>query len=499
MNEKVTLEYLIEALIRRHQMEPEDAGTFVNAFFEQIRRALERDKYIKVKGLGTFKRIEADVQENADAEERSSGQIRFRITFTPDVSMRDLINKPFAHFETVVLNENTHFDDMDEDGVEHVLEESGVKDESADETCESEEKAIEAESSAAAAEKECSSDEGNVTDEENEGISEGTDEGKPSETVTGKAEKVAATGEWADPERTQEKTFELSDMNEEEPERTEKEITESGILPGECVVPLIEPKETVPPTRGYTAPATGRQEEHAALPHEADTPVTATDPVKQDAFPAIPEYAADSFEKKTQKEVKNGIPWCMYATILLVGVLIGGGIIWALLSGRRYIPEPLLQELVSERKVNVSQASAENPEAIPVSDTIPALTPAKIDSVSQKPDSVMTKKQKKAIPVVLPVASPTEKPVKPKEENKTQTPKRETLADTVEYTIVGTLDTYTLQDGESLVKVASKYYGNKKLWPYIVRHNRKLIKNPDNVPVGTVLQIPKLSPKNNEK
>ena len=60
MNEKLTLQYLIEALTKRHQMDPKDADAFVKAFFELIRRALERDKYIKVKGLGTFKRIETD-------------------------------------------------------------------------------------------------------------------------------------------------------------------------------------------------------------------------------------------------------------------------------------------------------------------------------------------------------------------------------------------------------------------------------------------------------
>ena len=118
MNEKLTLQYLIEALTKRHQMDPKDADAFVKAFFELIRRALERDKYIKVKGLGTFKRIETDSRgsDEEESEERTGTQGRSRITFTPDVAMRDSINKPFAHFETVILNEHTHFEDMDEEG-----------------------------------------------------------------------------------------------------------------------------------------------------------------------------------------------------------------------------------------------------------------------------------------------------------------------------------------------------------------------------------------------
>ena len=187
----------------------------------------------------------------------------------------------------------------------------------------------------------------------------------------------------------------------------------------------------------------------------------------------------------------------MYATILLVGVLIGGGIIWALLSGRRYIPEALLRELISEKKVNNAILLPKSTEKKETLDTLAAMETVQADSVGrQKPDSVV---KQKPVHVTLPTvssAAPVVKAPAPVKDEKPQAVKRETLADTMEYTITGTMDTCTLQNGESLVKVALKYYGNKKLWPYIVRHNRKVIKNPDNVPVGTVLQIPKLSPKN---
>jgi hypothetical protein BACCOPRO_01664 len=72
--------------------------------------------------------------------------------------------------------------------------------------------------------------------------------------------------------------------------------------------------------------------------------------------------------------------------------------------------------------------------------------------------------------------------------------RRETLADTVDYDIQGTQTTHTIQKGESLAKISLKYYGTKKLWPYLVRHNKKIIKNPNNVPIGTVIQIPVLVP-----
>ena len=78
------------------------------------------------------------------------------------------------------------------------------------------------------------------------------------------------------------------------------------------------------------------------------------------------------------------------------------------------------------------------------------------------------------------VAKPKEKPVY--------------LSEKIEYKITGTIATHTLRNGETLTRVALKYYGNKKIWPYLVKHNKSVIKNPDNVPIGTSINVPKLEP-----
>ncbi len=425
MNEKLTLQYLIEALTKRHQMDPKDADAFVKAFFELIRRALERDKYIKVKGLGTFKRIETDSRgsDEEESEERTGTQGRSRITFTPDVAMRDSINKPFAHFETVILNEHTHFEDMDE-------EEERLSDESIEQT---------------------SPDDASLTEPETPVSEENHEENHLSDVQGTEEEKLPVV----DKEESQNADIPQIESSVEADDASQSETHE------EPVSQEAEKKEVVP----EVVPAT----EHGSQ--------------------SLSEIPLDSSDKKIQKEERSKLPWCMYATILLVGVLIGGGIIWALLSGRRYIPEALLRELISEKKVNNAILLPKSTEKKETLDTLAAMETVQADSVGrQKPVHVTLPTVSSAAPVVKAPA-----PVK---DEKPQAVKRETLADTMEYTITGTMDTYTLQNGESLVKVALKYYGNKKLWPYIVRHNRKVIKNPDNVPVGTVLQIPKLSPKN---
>ena len=70
------------------------------------------------------------------------------------------------------------------------------------------------------------------------------------------------------------------------------------------------------------------------------------------------------------------------------------------------------------------------------------------------------------------------------------------FADTLDYQIVGTQEEYTLQKGETIIRVSVKFFGTKKYWPYIVKHNMDVLPDPDNIPAGVQLKIPKLVEKN---
>lgn len=116
MSDKFTQQDLADLLAQRHEMEQADAEAFVKTLFALIEESIETDKYVKIKGLGTFKLIDVDARESIDVNtgERIEIQGHSRISFTPDSWMRETVNKPFEHFETVLLNEGTRFDDMDE-------------------------------------------------------------------------------------------------------------------------------------------------------------------------------------------------------------------------------------------------------------------------------------------------------------------------------------------------------------------------------------------------
>ena len=113
MNEKLNIQNLIELLAEKHGMNKKDAESFVKEFFQLVEESLETDKYVKIKGLGTFKLINVENREsvNINTGERFEIQGHTKVSFTPEPTLKDLINKPFSHFETVVLNDETVLED----------------------------------------------------------------------------------------------------------------------------------------------------------------------------------------------------------------------------------------------------------------------------------------------------------------------------------------------------------------------------------------------------
>lgn len=336
--EELTLQDLIDLLVKRHDMERADADAFVKLFFSLIEEGLAADRYVKIKGLGTFKLIDT------------------RITFSPDSTMKDLVNKPFSHFETVVLNDKTHFDDIPEN-------ESPISDAETDES---------------------------VKDASDSTLENDSDESMSSEEVESVLEEV-------------------SDQSVEE---------ENPV-------------------------STKAKEEQSFVQSESE---------------AVERRSVSS----------TSIPWCMVASILLVGVIAGGFMVWSMFRTAS----------------TVKMSSVEPKEAIAVieHDSVASDTLAVDSAMVSKEEAVENERRQDSAKVVA---------INPEREEE---PKGGlSLSDAVTYAIVGTRATHQLQYGETLVKLARKYYGNKKLWPYIARYNKEALADVDNIPVGTTIRIPELS------
>ena len=112
-----TLKDIARIIADRYDMTQQDSEQFISTTFDVIKDQLTHDDIVKIKGLGTFK-IQT-VPERSSVDVNTGAKIVIdshdRITFTPDNSMKDSVNKPFAHFETVQLNDGVVFDDLESD------------------------------------------------------------------------------------------------------------------------------------------------------------------------------------------------------------------------------------------------------------------------------------------------------------------------------------------------------------------------------------------------
>lgn len=130
---KINLNELSAILIERFGLNKRDAQQFIAQMVDVIRLGISQDKLVKVKGLGTFKIVEVGAREsvNVNTGERVTIDSHSKLTFTPDAAMKELVNKPFSQFETVVLNEGVDFSDMEDENEPSVVDEEPVVEEEA--------------------------------------------------------------------------------------------------------------------------------------------------------------------------------------------------------------------------------------------------------------------------------------------------------------------------------------------------------------------------------
>ena len=372
MNEKLNIQDLIDLLAEKHGMSKKNADSFVKEFFQLIEEALEKDKYVKIKGLGAFKLIDVESREsvNVNTGERFEIQGHTKVSFTPEPALKDIINKPFAHFETVVLNEGT------------VLEDTPV-------------------------------DSGSEEDEDTEQKVEDV----VPEVVAGSAVETPEIAEKID--------------SPVEPEPVE-----------EAVVPV----ETV-----------------------------ASEEVNEERVEVI----------KTAGPAESSAMKYFIAIVALVVLLCAGTV--AYLYYPDWFDELSAEPPVEETAGNEVGNAAGNTvlmDSIGVKDSVAI---AVKDTVSKKLIAEPVIKQQEAPVAVKQTVVAATSASQPKKQKKV-----EYVPDSTNYTIAGTQATYTIKPGETLTRVALRFYGTKALYPYIVKHNPDVIKKTDNVPAGTTIKIPKL-------
>lgn len=361
MNEKITLQDLVVLLVEKHGMLKKDADALVRGIFELIEEALSAEKYVKIKGLGTFKLTEVDSREsmNVNTGERIEIQGHTKISFTPDTAMKELINKPFSHFDTVILNDGVNIEDI-------IFEEPQMLEET------------------------------DVVEQQEEMIAE-----EPAvERVEEILEEVPVTEEIPT-------IVEISEPVVEE--QTEVLETPSMVIEGSV-------EET-------------RKEQQPEIIEE----------ILQTEF----------IEKPVKAKNSTYILWGIIVVLVLIILL---GCYWMFFRS------------------SVSDVATNLPEQGEVLMSVE-------DTVLQ--DTV------EALPILVAYEKLSAEELKNE--------RVPSIADTLEYRIVGTKTLYTLQNGETIIRASVKFFGTKKFWPYIVKHNQDILKDADHIPAGIEIKIPELT------
>lgn len=122
--ERISIQELAAVLVTKSGLKKKEAERFATVMFDVVKEGLSADRQVKIKGLGTFKVIDIDSRESVDVNtgERMVIEGHDKITFTPDATMKELVNKPFSQFETVVLADGVDFTGDEDEELEVDIE-----------------------------------------------------------------------------------------------------------------------------------------------------------------------------------------------------------------------------------------------------------------------------------------------------------------------------------------------------------------------------------------
>ena len=441
MKQKLLLSDFAQWLSEKEGITKKEAQTFLRTLFQIVEQGLTDDQFVKIKGLGTFKLVTVNERESVNINTGERFQIgeHNKIAFIPDASMKEIINRPFAHFESVDLSDETDTAELDavDEAVKQEFppiseEETSTAEESIPTTVE-----VITESShpTSLPEKQKDvteevSEESNLTEEiptEFAAITEGWEEKKAEE-------KAEETETLAQAEEKAEETEALAQAEETE-----------TLAQAEAVA--ITAKETA---------SESQTPEEALTPEETPIQVVSTSE-KTDAMGTDAEISVSQPTTLTvsgaavEEEEDTRRPWLRRTLMALFVLLLCTASYFAGYYRLLCPPCASTAPTAPATKVQPDSAQAKKPQA------------AKKDSaaVSAAPQTVS-------------------KPLNEVKDSVKQPQKQEEAV----------TRTHTIRVGDNLSRIARKYYGDDHYVDFIIRKNN--LKNADNIHVGKVLVLPPL-------
>ena len=447
MSDKLNHSDLSALLAKEAGISLAKSEAFTKALFDLIIEGLEKDGLVKINGLGTFKVTEvADrYSVNVNTGEKFEIKGHKKLTFVPADALKDSVNKPFAMFAPVEVDESYQDDADVQEGDDVAVEQEA------------------AESVAAPAEE--------------------TVAAPVEEPATEPAEETAVAPV---EEPATEPAEETAVASVEEP------VTEPA---EETAVAPVEDPATEPAEETDVAPV----KEPVTDPAEE----TVVAPVEEPATESKKETPVASNKKKVSEESPHRKRNGSKAVITIVAML-ALGFVYYWFIGKNEEEKSIKKKnkiVLDDRKKDkdgivvgnmlITEGSSDTDTSVlpPANDTI---VPEEIEPATVEIPAEKDPKFKELATVPVP-AQQSQVGFMLVDELSARKDKDIKIEDTMLYNITGEVAVHKVAEGENLAKISKKYYNSRKLWPYIAKHNS--MSDPGDIVVGMELSIPELQPK----
>lgn len=448
MSEKLNHSDISALLAKEAGLSVAKADFFTKALFDIIIEGLEQDGIVKINGLGTFK--VTDVADRSSVNVNTGEKIEIKghrkLTFVPAESLKECVNRPFAMFEPVEIDDN-YLDESDDEanGSDAVSEESSEN--------------MPAPFNAAEVEEEMP-----LEDEER-----GDDEPKAAipieeEQVREEDENVVsdvANPITADEELLVEVEEEEEDTADDDPaldERTDEAVEDDD-------------RDAVAEETTDEGPVT---EEATETDNEKEDSLTSED--------AAPAQHDESTENNATPINKRNNIW-RFAIYFIIGAVCG--FVAIKMMDRNHASDETNEEIAVNNASSPSQeiiTETKSGPTVAVEDSFASATTAEPVTPIEEIQALDEADADAAYSFIL------------VDELAARSDRDITDADTTLYVAEGDIAVHVVAEDERLAKIAYDYYGSRKLWPYIAKHNN--LKKPYGIAVGMELSIPRLQPKN---
>lgn len=498
---KISLSDLAQRLAEKSGISLQDAELFIRKMFDVANEGLQSDKLVKMKWLGTFKVMAVKDRESVDVNtgERIIIEGRDKISFTPDNILKEIVNKPFAQFETVVVNDGVDFDEIDRK-FENAEEDGPVSDSTLESVPDSENSSVE---SFVEQDSPATSGVIDFLDEENDA--------PVSDEMIVIGEKRLSQENVAEPEET--------NPEEKKPEESEPAATEPAVfkpavsepVESESATSELETKESEVPAQNEVEPVVSDEEKESILTEE--TPIAEKVPSGEDnsiTETPIEEEASSDEETPPSDEVTDKrhvvLPRYLVITASVVFLAMIGGLGWfafnygKMAAQRDHLALQLdnYQQIATEKKAPAKSASTQEEifrkKAIEDSVRMAQASEAvkKAENAEQNMDATADKQSidvKSAEAKKHAEAKKTEEARKQAEKHAAQASSKydqDARVRTGAYRIIGVSEVVTAREGQTIKSLSQKYLG-PGMECYVEALNGNSLLKP-----GQKVKIPKL-------